>query len=169
MFGNSAESHERREFGVTLLELMVTIAIIGILAAIALPYYGDYVTRERWNGAAEAVYSEIQKARMIALQSNDTTYLVQRVSGTAWCFTVSDVVASVASDCTGGYVASTSNLSTRVSGDSYPGITVSPAVSSVLEFSMPGFVVSGATTYTITSDLGDISITASGMRIDIER
>lgn len=155
--------------GVTFLELIITVAIIGILAAIAVPYYGDYVTRERWNGAAEAVYSETQKARMNALQNNSTTYLVQKVSGNSWCFTVSEVVASVTSDCKGSYIASTANLSTRVSSESYPGVTVSPALSSVLEFSMPTFVVSGATSYTISSKLGDISITASGMRIDIER
>ena len=37
----------RREKGFTLIELMIVVAIVGVLAAIAVPAYQDYVTRSR--------------------------------------------------------------------------------------------------------------------------
>ena len=45
----------RGKKGVTLIEVMVVVAIVGMLAAIAIPAYNDYITRSRRSDAFTAL------------------------------------------------------------------------------------------------------------------
>ena len=45
----------RKAGGFTLIEVMITVAIVGILLAVAVPAYSDYVTRGRLNEAFTAL------------------------------------------------------------------------------------------------------------------
>lgn len=60
---------KRRVYGFTLVELMITVAIIGILASIALPSYREYVVRGK-RVAAQAEMMEIANLEQQYLLAN---------------------------------------------------------------------------------------------------
>jgi len=56
--------------GFTLVELMIVIAVMGIMAVIAAPNFVTYLANQRLKGAARMVMSDLMAARQKAVTQN---------------------------------------------------------------------------------------------------
>jgi type IV pilus assembly protein PilE len=65
---------DKRQSGFTLIELMITVAIVGILATIAYPSYQEYVRRANRADAQAAMLEDAQFLERFFTTSNPSTY-----------------------------------------------------------------------------------------------
>jgi len=56
--------------GFTLIELMVVLAILGIVALIAAPSFNAFLARSKLRGAANETFADLQYARSESVQKN---------------------------------------------------------------------------------------------------
>lgn len=60
-----------KESGLTLIEILVTCSVLGILAAIAIPGYMSMMPSLRLNGATRMLAGDLMAARMSAVKENN--------------------------------------------------------------------------------------------------
>lgn len=62
--------NKNRNAGVTLIEAMIVVTVIGILAALAVPSFDQQMKQQRVEGAAEGLVAALQNAKAEAIKSN---------------------------------------------------------------------------------------------------
>lgn len=87
--------------GLTLLELMVALGIVGVLMTLALPSFGSMVARHRLKAAAENLAMDLAELRFEATQRGVPLHM-HFATGPHWCYalaTASGCDCRVAQSC----------------------------------------------------------------------
>ncbi len=79
--------------GFTLIELMVTVAVLGVILTLAAPSFSDMLDRRRLVAAGQAIFEQVAFARSEAIKRNKIIYVRAVVDGTddtVWALGISE-------------------------------------------------------------------------------
>ncbi|MDF1582801.1 MAG: GspH/FimT family pseudopilin [Methyloprofundus sp.] len=108
--------------GFTLTELMITVAIAGIVASLAVPSFQDMLEQNRLKEAVESLKSDLMFARTEAIKrSTDVTVSRKTGDNGTWCYGL-----TTGTDCDCSASPSTCEIKT-VSGSEYPQTNIKSA------------------------------------------
>lgn len=107
------------------MEVLIVVAVIGILAAIAIPNLSDFFANQRVKGAAENYYGALQNAKFEAAKTNQavSVQFQPNTGNTAlvnWCYGMTPV-GSATCDCSASPSSCTSG--STVSSTDFPLVT----------------------------------------------
>ncbi|WP_051279518.1 GspH/FimT family pseudopilin [Chitinilyticum aquatile] len=110
-----------RHSGFTLIEMMITVGILGIVLAIAVPNLSAFVARTHLKGVADNLAQDLVFARSEAARQNKSVRLTLQ-GGTSSCYGLS--IKATHCDCAVSDTGSSSYCELRRAGEFPAGITL---------------------------------------------
>ena len=141
-------NRRRSQRGFTLIEIMISLTVLGILLMVALPSFGTWLQNQQLRAASEATLNGLQVARAAAIQRN---VLVQFVSGPGTGWSVTEVGTGL-------------GVESRAHEEGSPNavLIVTPAGATTVTFTPLGSVVANADPLSLTVTQFDVRNPAGG-------
>lgn len=154
--------------GFTLIELMVTLAVMAVVLAAATPSFVDFFDKYRLRGAVDDAVSVISNARAASVKSDRNVNIAFGGAAGAWCIGANaavepsggnPVAAAAACDCTDSAQCLVSGQRLAIDVGKHPGVAVN-SVATTFGFSSKLGLTDplGSATATFTSPRGKYDI-----------
>ena len=166
----------KRSPGFTIVELMVTVAVLAVLTALAVPSFHDFFDRGRVRGAADEVLSLVANARAEAVENDLDVALAFVDNGVdPWCVGANSAVApsggaaappAAACDCTVANACMVAAQPLVMTSADYVDVEIGALPAAMTFDGMLGAVVPlGTRTVTLTSPSGkyDLEVQVNGL------
>jgi type IV fimbrial biogenesis protein FimT len=134
--------------GFSLLELVVVLAIMGVLMALGLPSFNEIIRNSTIRGVAESTLSAFQLAKAEALKRNLTIQLAIVDSLDDTCTLLGTGVTAP-----GFWIVSRNSAIGGCDADADPGISISPTSATVFVLIKPPLSASRTVDMTVSSNL----------------
>ncbi len=144
MHATKRKTQTQPDTGLTLLELVICVAVLGVLGMLALPSLGTQMEKQRLRNAAQMLAGDITEARFLAAQRGQPVHVLAQ-DGPQWCW---GVAMSSACDCSAAQACRIH----AVPATNHPGIRLLSPMALQLE---PTGVVQATASTTFESSHGD--------------
>ena len=81
---------KQKHKGFTLVEIFITLIIVGLIVGFVLTSFHDNVTNQRLKNAAESIFADLKLAKSEASKRNQTVYVSFASNGSSWCYGLSE-------------------------------------------------------------------------------